>query len=272
MSMTVDELAFRLSESKAGRDINADVVRGTAAWALERHRPKEAEKAAKTRLHLLYGSYIEDRELARAEGFVAALEHGQLAAPDAARAMLALHGSTRERLGELEVCYDAILQTCGAPARVADIACGLNPLSFCALGLSDCELWALDAGQALVAVLNRFFAAAGRAGFTACSGDALSNAPPGRYDLALVFKFLPLAERLRHGGARALLDSLDARHIVVSFPTRTLGGRNVGMQDNYAQWFQSLGYPGKVIHSFVLSNELFLIVEGCYCSTKQTLR
>lgn len=266
--MTVDELALRLTASKAGRAVSPDVVRGAAAWALERHKPKDAEKAAKTRLHQLYGSYIVEKELEQAEEIVAALERGELDAPSAARALLPLHGSTRERLADLQACYDAIWQVCGAPERVVDIACGFNPLSFCALGRTGFDLEAVDAGQDMVALLNRFFAAAGQSEFHAQAGDALKSPPAGRYDLALVFKFLPLAERLRRGGARALLDSLDARHIVVSFPTRTLGGRNVGMEGNYAQWFQSLGYPGKVIHSFTLSNELFLIVEGCLCSTK----
>lgn len=280
--MTVEELALRLSASRAGRAVSPDVVRGAAAWALERHKPKEAEKAAKTRLHQLYGSYIVEKELDQATDIVAALERGERDAPSAAQALLPLHGSTRERLPELQHCYDTIWQVCGAPRRVADIACGFNPLSFFALGRTEFELAALDAGQELVTLLNRFFAAAGQDGFHAKAGDALAapttghysgDAPTtghypggapttGHYDLALIFKFLPLAERLRRGGARALLDSLDARHIVVSFPTRTLGGRNVGMEGNYAQWFHTLGYPGKVLHSFCLSNELFLIVEG----------
>ncbi len=260
--MNAEALAARLLQSKAGRQVSPDVVAEAAAWALERYRPKDAEKAAKTRLHQLYGSYVEDGELARAAAIVADLERGELSPPDAAAAMLPLHSSTRERQHSLAACYDAIWAACGAPARVADIACGLNPLSFCALGRTDFELVAMDAGQDIAALLNRFFAATHLPRFCAQAGDALARPPQGRFDVALIMKFLPLCERMARGGARRLLDAVDARHLVVSFPTRTLGGRNVGMEENYAQWFQTLGYPGKLIHSFALSNELFLIVEG----------
>jgi 16S rRNA (guanine(1405)-N(7))-methyltransferase len=57
-------------------------------------------------------------------------------------------------------------------------------------------------------------------------------------DLALLLKLLPTLERLdRTAGAR-LLARLNVRHMVVSFPIRSLGGREKGMRTAYEARFR----------------------------------
>ena len=59
-------------------------------------------------------------------------------------------------------------------------------------------------------------------------------------DVALVLKALPPLEQAERSAGLGLLRALQARYIFVSFPTRTLGGRNVQMAANYEARFRAL--------------------------------
>ncbi|MER4518019.1 16S rRNA (guanine(1405)-N(7))-methyltransferase RmtF, partial [Klebsiella pneumoniae] len=50
--------------------------------------------------------------------------------------------------------------------------------------------------------------------------------------------------------------------LVVTFPTRTLGGRGVGMEKHYADWFERI-LPDtlSVRDRFTVSDELVYLVE-----------
>lgn len=255
-------LSEKLLASKAGRELCPAAVREAARWALGRHTEKQAEKAAKARLHQFYGSWVGEGWAKGAAKVLSELERGGIDAREAARRLLALHSSTRERLAHIDECYSRIFGACGAPGSVLDVACGLNPLSFCLLGLRDAEIGAVDAGCAVADALNRFFALAGMEYARAEAGDALTGLPRRRFDLALVMKFLPLAERMERGGALKVLNSVDAAHIVASFPTRSLSGRDVGMERNYSEWFEALPIRGRIADRFVSGSEIFYIIDA----------
>jgi 16S rRNA (guanine(1405)-N(7))-methyltransferase len=257
-------LAERLMASKAGREVSPDTALSAVRWALARYAPADAEKAAKTRLHQFYGSWVGEGWARKAQRILDALERGGQDAGSAAQKLLALHASTRERLPFIGKCYEHIFACCGKPASVLDAACGLNPLSFALPGMPDASILAVDAGVAVAETLNRFFVLAGMQNSRAEAGDILGSPPTGRFDLALVMKFLPLAERMEKGGAVKLLDSIDAVHTVVSFPTRSLSGKNVGMERNYSQWFEGLEFNGEIVERFVCGEEIFYIIKGSH--------
>lgn len=259
---TVRELTKKVLASRAGREVSPDVVLGAVQWALARWKPAEAERRTRGRLHQLYGSYVVEGWLKTARAVLDELSRGACDARTAAERLLALHGSTRERAGCAVELYEKICSVCGRPRAVLDVACGLNPVSLFLTEIGAARILALDAGKDVVDVLNRFFSLAGMAGARALACDALQGLPEERFNLALILKFLPLAERMERGGALKVLRAVNAGHIAVSFPTRSLGGRNVGMERNYAQWFESLGYEGRVLDRFVLGDELVYVVEG----------
>lgn len=258
---TERSIVDKVLSSKAGREISPQVVMSAVQWALQRHPAKDAEKAAKARLHQFYGSWVPEGWAKHAEKILSDMERGSLNTQDAATRLLSLHSSTRERLDHIGECYEAIFASCGPPASALDIACGMNPLSFSLIGKGNIRLFAVDAGKAVVEALDRFFALAGMANARAAAGDALATLPEGRFDLALVMKFLPLAERMEKGGALKLMNSIHASHIAVSFPTRSLSGRNVGMEKNYSEWFEELAFQGEIISRFMCGDEIFYIVN-----------
>ncbi|MGQ9480220.1 hypothetical protein [Chloroflexus sp.] len=54
--------------------------------------------------------------------------------------------------------------------------------------------------------------------------DLVTGPPPVAADVALVLKVIPLLEQQRRGVGVDLLRAIQASNLVVSFPTRSLGG------------------------------------------------
>ena len=217
-------------------------------------KPKEAGRAARRELHRVAGAFFSREEAKRAEMLLASWpEDGD----EALTRILSLHASTRERLplAETDALYEQLFAICGRPARVLDLACGLNPVYLAARGMS---VLGMDAHLGAVALVNGF---AQRNGLDtrAVGADLRTDAlPQERFDLALVFKLLPLLG----ADGYALLERIPAAHVAVSFPTRTLSGRSVGMERQYSQSFEA-NCPRKyaIEGRFVARNELIYVLK-----------
>ena len=106
-----------------------------------------------------------------------------------------------------------------------------------------------------------FFAHAGVHGHARIC-DLAAGAPDEQVDLALVLKALPPLDQQAKYAGRDLLRALNARHILVSFPAQSLGGRGKGMAENYEQRFRALAdAEGWAIERFVFPTELALLVR-----------
>ena len=231
------------------------LVERAYAEAGARHpKAKEADRAARRELHRVAGAFFSREEAKRAEKLLAAWPEG---GDEALSRILSLHASTRERLplAAMDALYAQLFEMTGKPRRVLDLACGLNPVYLAARGVS---VLGLDAHLGAVALVNRF---AEENGLDArAEGADLRTAalPNERFDLALVFKLLPLL------GAEgyALLKRICAEYVAVSFPTRTLSGRSVGMERNYSSALEE-HCPQRfaIADRFVAGNELIYILK-----------
>ena len=80
--------------------------------------------------------------------------------------------------------------------------------------------------------------------------------------MALLFKLLPLLERQQAGSAAQVMNAVNAHWLIVSFPTRTLGGRNGGMAAQYGDWMETHLPSGRAVaESFETKNELFYLLK-----------
>ncbi|MCL2741609.1 MAG: hypothetical protein FWE70_05805 [Oscillospiraceae bacterium] len=249
----MDDAAVRLAaeailRSREYKAISAGLVSELCASELAKGRPpKEAVKAVKRRLHQAYGMYVDQarheaaRAVVRSEGFDGRDER-------VAAGLLSLHASSRERLPAVRELYAYILGLTGAVGSVADVACGFNPFALPFMGIGyGVRYWATDVSRDTVDLMNEYFAAMGMgdaaagledASGTACGGPGAREGAGGprraaAYDLALCLKFLPIADSLRPGGAEAALGRVDARFLAVSYPTKSVGGREKGMGPFY---------------------------------------
>lgn len=220
--------------SKNYREICPDTVKRVFEGKLPLYKSlKEADKAARASLHQITGAFMTAEEIRTAEKMAAEFARGSEAALEKT---LELHSSTRERKGSWRAMYEKAFAALGkTPESVLDLACGLNPIALGALGVKTVRGYDIQGGA--VNAVNAWAEAAGWdvRGFCA---DLLCDIEWEEAELALMMKLLPLLERQRAGAARELLESCLAKYVLVTFPTRTLGGRNVGMEEQYGNWME----------------------------------
>jgi 16S rRNA (guanine(1405)-N(7))-methyltransferase len=215
----------------------------------------------KRRLHQAVGAF---RGVARAVPLEAAW-HGDLADPAfraACEAVMRTHASTRERLPHLDRFYSAIWAHTGVPARLLDLGCGLNPLALPWMGIGDAEIVAIDVDERPLATVRSFLELVGQPHATAVH-DLVASTPPVEGDVALLLKLVTTLDRQHPEAASRLLGEVRARHAVVSFTTRSLGGRAKGMERTYrARLDRLVADAGRVIEVAEASvpNELVFVL------------
>lgn len=232
----LDALVTRVLASAKYREILPDLVRAVARRELAAGRsPKEADKATRGSLHQVAASYLEGR--ARYDDWLrsiaSARDDGEEALRRALLAVMARHASTRERLPVLDTFYATALAGIEPPRSVLDIACGLNPLAIPWMPLAPgARYTACDVFRDLVTFLGAVMRLLGVPG-NAEWRDVVHDPPQEEVDLALLLKAIPCLEQLDRGAGQRLLDGLAARHLLVSFPIASLGGRDRGMIAHY---------------------------------------
>src|SRR5262245_23262061 len=229
----LDELVRSVLEGQKYRAVSEALVRRIGARELAARRSlKEAVKATRNKLHQVAGAYLDAHPdyAVWSEQLAAAAQGGQLR--QACLQIMERHASTRERLGILGSFYTAALAGLPPIGSVLDVACGLNPLAIPWMPLApDATYIACDIYADMVAFLNGFFQLAhvhGRAHVCDLAGDPPGPAGAPPVDLALVLKALPPLEQIDKRAGLNLLRALNAKYLLVSFPARSLGGRNKG--------------------------------------------
>ncbi len=256
-----DPMLEKLLASKKYRQVCPDTVRRIWAECQGKYKkPKDAERAAREALHGITGAFLTVDESRRCAEAMRAWADSRADA-DLER-MLDRHASTRERLplARMDAAYDRIFQLTGRPGSALDLACGINPLY---LGARGIPTLGVDISGEAAGIINAFHRICGVPVSAICADLLCEGAiPERRFDAALLFKVLPLLERQRPGAAMDTLRVLDAKYLIVSFPTRSLSGRNVGMEAHYSEWMEGHLPPNRTIAArFEAENELFYILE-----------
>lgn len=257
--MNPNELAA-LNALKASRnlhDICPETVERVFLEQLPKYKKlKDADKAARSQLHAITGAFVTREELNRARESFDRWRGGD---PGALRETLLCHASTRERLPEADALFDRAFRAAGDPKTVLDLACGFNPIYLGARG--GVAVTGVDIHGGCVRFVNDCARLCGW-NVSARLHDLISDIPRDPCDLALMMKLLPVMEGQKNGAARRLIEGVRARHILVTFPTKTLGGRGVGMEKHYSEWFEALRPENAdIIDRFSAANELCYVLK-----------
>lgn len=259
----LDSLVESLASTTKYKNVSPELVRNIGARELAKGVSlKTAVKATKGKLHQAGGAYQAGQI-----DYDQALQNLRSAAsPEAwrmsCRQIMSLHASTRERLPILEEFYQTVLLHIPSPHRVLDIACGLNPLAVSWMPLAgDVSYTAYDIYSDMMQFIGDFMELAkldGRAEMR----DVIHNPPQETADLALLLKTLPCLEQIEKGVSSRLLDSIQARYLLISYPVSSLGGRQKGMVANYdAQFAALLRGRSWTTRRFLFSSELAFLVD-----------
>lgn len=251
------------------RDVCAEVISDIGARELAKRRTlKEAIQATRNTLHQVSGAYLYSKEhysrwLAELQ---TAVHPGDNEDNGAVRAVctriMSSHASTRERLPILDQFYTTILAELPPIHSIVDIACGLNPLTLPWMPLaSDATYYAYDISESMMSFLTACLPLLGVNGHAqAC--DALQSCPTQKVDVAFLLKAIPCLEQIDKRAGHTLLHAIQANAIVVSFPVRSLGGRNKGMVEHYDAHFHALVADETWdIRRFEFSSELVFLVK-----------
>ena len=262
----VEKLVAAVRNSPKYRTVSPDVIRRIARDELPKWRsPRMALKAVKNRLHQVGGAYLRGpMEYAL---WLGALRELGTPPPDgelrkACRLMMRAHASTRERLPILDEFYARTLGPIAPVRSVLDLACGLNPLAIPWMPLApDAHYYAYDIYEDMTAFVGAFLALIGVAG-EAEARDLTQVTPPQPVDVALILKTIPCLEQIDKSLGLRLLEEVNARHVLVSFPVRSLGGQAKGMVRHYTRHLETLlaekNWP---VQRFEFATELAFLVS-----------
>ena len=262
----LDRLVEAVLASSKYRHVDSGFIRSIGASELGKRRNlKEAIKATKNKLHQVGGAYLQDEphyaywldELQRA---TRRGERAQVLA--VCRDIMSRHASTRERLPLLEDFYTTILADIAPVRSVIDVACGLHPLAIPWMPLADgARYYAYDIYSDMMDFLEAclsYLQVQGQA--RAC--DVIHACPAQRAEVAFILKAIPCLEQVDKSAGLRLLETINADHLVVSFPAASLGGKNKGMAMNYeAHFIQLVAGKSWSISRFAFPGELVFLIS-----------
>ena len=261
----VEQFVAEVQESAKYAQLDIGLVRQIALEELRNQKDRRsALKTTRTRLHRLAGAFLAPKlDYAKwLDNFRSLPSEDVVAFKETSKRMLRLHASTQERLPYL----DTFFQTCLAPiapiASILDLACGLNPLALPWMPLKDnCDYFACDVVEPLVDFLNGYFPLSGLNG-SAFNCNLLQSIPQQKVQVAFLLKLLPILDQVDPGTSSTLLDEVEADHLLISYPSKSLGGRSKGMKQTYADHFNRITSGRKFkIHMFDFTNEIVYLLS-----------
>ena len=240
----LDEYINEVRRGKKYQSIDSSLVRTIVANEMTKgRRESEIIKEARSKLHQVAAAYQEKGiPYTRYAAEMAALPtdiHDPMV-PQFLYQVMAAHNSTMERLPILEQIFAQTFAHLPPLQSILDIACGLNPLAFPWMGVSSSvKYFACDIYTDMVEFLNKYFQHFNLNG-QAFLCNLIDTIPSQPVDLAILLKTIPCLEQVDKTIGTRLLQNINARYLLVSFPAQSLGGRRKGMPDFYAAHFAEL--------------------------------
>lgn len=254
-------------------NVSEDLIRNIGGRELSKRRNlKTAVKATKNKLHQIGGAYFLKKPEYNA--WLKRLEAAKRAGNDESfrkicAEIMSYHYSTRERLEILDEFYTKIYSLIPPVHSVIDVACGFHPVAIPWMPFSGkVKYCACDVYRDMMEFLGKFLVMTGVGGYAEVC-DVVQHVPDSRADLAFVLNAIPCLEQVDKSAALRVLESINSSFLAVSFPVRTLGGREKDMRKYYEARFKKLTEKKEwSIQRIEFKSEMVFLVEK-EASTKQ---
>lgn len=260
----VEEIIKEVSSSKKYSAIGSDIIRRICVEAAKKYpKKKDAIKAAKNELHIIHESFLTNNCHVMAKDILdAASVDTLLSDKQTSSEIMRLHASTNERLENMGQIYDFISTYIDDRSSVCDVGCGFNPFCMPFLQSVPNEYVAYDINNETIDLLNQYFAKLEKNEYRAEILDAVSTSPSDYFDVVLLFKLLPLLQQQKKGRAMEILSDMNFGVAIISFPLKSLSGKNKGMEEFYSNFFETnLPEEISMLDKQVIGNELFYAVK-----------
>lgn len=253
----------QILKAKKYANLSVETVERILQWAETRVKKKEVDKMARKKLHQIYGAYFSPGSASAFEKIIQEKPGSPAEIKSFCKDLMDLHSSSQERQEDLPNFYEKIFAVTGIPDRMIDLACGLNPLSY---------PWIHDHGAIpyigydidqkttqLMHDLLSFFGYPSQVQFN----DLFLGIPEHKEtDIVMLLKALPCLEQQEKGISLKLLTEIKCRFLVVSFPSKSLGGKSKGMEANYESFLSSVvDETSHAIHKITFEKEIVYVLE-----------
>jgi 16S rRNA (guanine(1405)-N(7))-methyltransferase len=142
-----------------------------------------------------------------------------------------------------------------------DVACGLNPLSIPWMPISaEVEYYAYDVYKDMIDFINKFMALCNIQGHAEVR-DVIRNTPEVNVDVAFVLNAIPCLEQIEKSAGMKVLESINSKFLAVSFPVKSLCGREKGMQKHYETVFNRLTKKDWTVQRLEFRSELVFLIK-----------
>lgn len=181
--------------------------------------------------------------------------------------LLKLHKSTRERINFYNEIYSKIFNWY-KPKKIADLACGLNPLSYELISNQinfQPKYFASDLNPKDMDYLNSFF----KRNFINGLAKAYDITKLGILeddnfidsDLVFLFKALDSFEFVQKNISKELIEKIPSKKIVVSFPTKSLISKKEFKREKRNWFIRFLEDKNYLFEQFEVENEEFFLIS-----------
>lgn len=175
---------------------------------------------------------------------------------DQHKKILKAHRSTKERLNQYSTIYNKIFQITKEPKSILDLGCGINPIS-CIFINHPVKIHSRELSRDDIDHLKTYYEIAGIKG-SIKQTDLLTERKFPKADICFMFKVVDVLENQKRGVIHNLLDIIDVRHIVISFATKTLGGKTMRTKRT---WFtNTLKHKRLKYETISTENEIFYVI------------
>lgn len=240
----LNRLVKTVLESSKYRNVCDELIKNIGMRELSKQQNlKTAIKSTKNKLHQIGGAYFLEK--AKYQLWLEKLRSAKNSGNedlfrDASAEIMSYHSSTRERLNILDQFYARIFSLLPPIHSIMDVACGFHPLSIPWMPLSNTvEYYAYDVYKDLIGFLNDFMGMTNVQGY-AETRDIVQRTPEKKADLAFILNTIPCLEQIEKSAGLKVLNSINANFLVVSFPVRSLCGREKAMRKHYETRFNQL--------------------------------
>ena len=222
---------------------------------------KEIVKTIRKDIGIVYGSFLTS-EFSKKEKLLENIKN-----KDEIFELLKLHKSTRERVNFYDEIYKQIFIWYTPKSGICDLACGLNPLSYFMFENKlpkNFSFFVSDLNPKDMNYLNLFFKKFKING-VAISYDItnlkfLEDKNFRSCDLVFLFKALDSFESAKKNISKEILEKIPQKHIVVSFPTKSLVSKEEFKKEKRNWLFNFLDKNGWKYETFEVENELFILI------------
>ena len=227
---------------------------------INRYPKKELEKSVKRELHRIYGSFLSNTDYSKLVKKAKEQKEDGTDIFNVIDSLLRLQTSTDERRGILDAFYSKIFDITGIPKKVVEYGCGVNALTYPYMG-SSVGYVGYDLDSDLIDFINTFFDIYNFDLASVGLGDILLM-DFEECDITFLFKLIPLLEKQESGSSLDVLEGINSKYIVVSYPTNSISGKDKGMVENYrGSFFSLINGKGWVVEEVLFDSELVFIVR-----------